>query len=40
MRLNDRERPSCAKEVEVSSSLPFIRTGGKFSLCYVLLSYV
>ena len=33
MRLDDRERPSCVKEVEVSSSLPFIRTGGKFWLC-------
>ena len=32
-RLDDRERPSCAKEVEVSSSSPFIRTGGKFWLC-------
>ena len=44
MRLDDRERPSGAKEVEVSSSSPFIRTGGKFWLslveitaCFVLL---
>ena len=33
MRLDDRERPSCVKEVEVSSSSPFIRTGEKFWLC-------
>ena len=33
MRLDDREIPSCVKEVEVSSSSPFIRTGGKFWLC-------
>ena len=33
MRLDERERPSCVKETEVSSSSPFIRTGGKFSLC-------
>ena len=29
VRLNDRERPSCVKEVEVSSSSPFIRIDGK-----------
>ena len=33
MRLDKRERPSCAKEAEVSSSSPFMRTGGKFWLC-------
>ena len=33
MRLDDRERPNCVKEVEVFSSSPFIRTGGKFWLC-------
>ena len=33
MRLDDRERLSCGKEVEVSSPSPFIRTGGKFWLC-------
>ena len=44
MRLDERERPSCVKEVEVSSSSPFTRTGGKFWLrlremtaCFVLL---
>ena len=44
MRLDDKERPSCAKEVEVSSLLPFIRTDGKFLLrlremtaCFILL---
>ena len=44
MRLDDRERPSYVKEVEVSSSSPLIRTGGKFRLslremtaCFVLL---
>ena len=30
MRLDERERPSCVKEAEVSSSLPFMKTGGKF----------
>ena len=29
MRLDERERPSRVKEVEVSSSSPFMRTGGK-----------
>ena len=33
MKLDDRERPNCVKEVEVSSSLPFVRTGGEFWLC-------
>ena len=33
MRLDERERTSCVKEVELSSSSPFIRTGGKFWLC-------
>ena len=44
MRLDERKRPSCVKVVEVTSSLPFIRTGGKFWLslremiaCFVLL---
>ena len=32
MRLDDRERPSCVKEVVVSSSSPFMRTYGKFWL--------
>ena len=30
MRLDERERPSCVKEAEVSSSSSFMRTGGKF----------
>ena len=33
MTLEDRERPSSVKAVEVSSSSPFMRTGGKFWLC-------
>ena len=33
MRLDERERPSCVTEAEVSSSSPFISTGGKFWLC-------
>ena len=33
MRLEERERPSCVKEVDVSSSSPFMRTCGKFSSC-------
>ena len=33
VRLDDRERPNCVKEVEVSSLSPFIRTGGKFWIC-------
>ena len=44
VRLDERERPSCVKEAEVSSSSPFMRTGGKSSLrlremtaCFVLL---
>ena len=44
LRLDDRERPSCVKEVEVASSSPFIKTGGKFwsclremTACFVLL---
>ena len=44
MRLDERERPSCVKEAEVSSSSPFMRTDGKFWLrlremtaCFVLL---
>ena len=44
MRLDERERPSCAKEAEVSSSSPCMRTGGKCLLrlremtaCFVLL---
>ena len=44
MRLDERDRPSCVKEAEVSSSSPFIRTGGKLWLylremtaCFVLL---
>ena len=32
MRLDERERPSCVKEAEVSSLPPFTKTGGKFSL--------
>ena len=43
MRLDERERPSCVTEAEVSSLSPFIRTGGKFWLrlremtaCFVL----
>ena len=30
MRLDERERPSCVKEAEVSSSSPFMKTDGKF----------
>ena len=44
MRLDERERPSCLKEVEASISSPFKRTGGKFwfrlreiTACFVLL---
>ena len=44
VRLDDRERLSCVEKVEVSSSSPFTRTGGKFWLrlremtaCAVLL---
>ena len=44
MRLDERERPSCVKEAEVSSSPPFMKTAGKFRLrlreltaCFVLL---
>ena len=33
MRLDERERPRYVKEVEVSSSSLFMRTGGKFWLC-------
>ena len=33
VRLDERERPSCVTEAKVSSSSPFIRTGGKFWLC-------
>ena len=33
MRLDERERPSCVKLVEATSSSPFIRTGGNFWLC-------
>ena len=29
MRLDERERSSCVKDVEVSSSSPFIRISGK-----------
>ena len=28
MRLDEREKPSCVKEAEVSISSPFMRTGG------------
>ena len=44
MRLDERERRSCVKEAEVSSSSQFMRTGGKLWLrlremtaCFVLL---
>ena len=44
MRLDERERPSCVEEVEVSSSLPFTRTVEKVWLslremtaCFVLV---
>ena len=33
MKLDERERPSCTKEVEMSSLSPFMRTSGKFLLC-------
>ena len=29
VRLDERERPSRVKEAEISSSSPFMRTGGK-----------
>ena len=29
----ERERQSCVKEAEMSSSSPFMRTGGKLWLC-------
>ena len=32
MREDEREKPSCVEEVEVSSSSPFMRAGGKFGL--------
>ena len=44
MRLDERERPSGVKGAQVSSSSPFMRTGGNFLLhmremtaCFVLL---
>ena len=43
MRLDEGERPSCVKEVEASSSLPFMRTGGslgclrEITVCVILL---
>ena len=44
IRLDERERPSCVKEAEISCTLPFMSTGGKFWLslwemtaCVVLL---
>ena len=44
VRLDERERPSCVKEAEVSSSSPFMKTAGQFWLrlremtaCFVLL---
>ena len=33
MSLDERERPSCVTEAEVSSSSPFMGTDGKFWLC-------
>ena len=30
VRLDERERRSCVKEAEVSSSSKFMKTGGKF----------
>ena len=33
MRLDARERPICVNKVEVFSSPPFMRTGGKPWLC-------
>ena len=45
VRLDERERPSCVKEAEMSSLLSFIETGGKYGLslcetttCVILLS--
>ena len=32
MILDERERPSCVKEVDISSSLPFMRIGGTSEL--------
>ena len=32
VRLDERGIPSCVKDVQVSSSSPFMRTGGKFWL--------
>ena len=44
MRLDERERPSCVKEFEVSNKSPFMRTGGQswlrlreMTVCVVLL---
>ena len=31
MILDEREGPSCVKEVDVSPTSPFLRTGGKFT---------
>ena len=46
-RLDETERLSCVKEVEVSGALPFVGTGGKSGLrlremtaCVVLLSCI
>ena len=33
MRLDEKEKLSCVKEAEVSSSSPFMRTDGKFWFC-------
>ena len=33
MRLDEREVPNCAKEIEASSTSALMRTGGKAWLC-------
>ena len=39
-RLDERERPSCVKEAEVSSSSPFMKTAGKFDYVCVSLYHI
>ena len=40
MRLDERVRPSCVKEAEVSSSSPFMKTGGKFLITFAVCMFV
>ena len=39
MGFYERKRPSCVKEVEVSSSSPLMRTGGKFCFSMKVLTH-